>query len=115
MKTNSCVSLADLAPRSRPFGCRHSRQPAPPGPPCPQLRNTAMLPLFPDSVPPSVSGSKFLTANGQTLRLADADAYSRVLWLNDIFWCAEDMARLLQHKADIVCGLDYTVSDRCGT
>jgi len=76
-----------------------------------QLRNTAMLPLFPDSVPPSVSGSKFLTANGQTLRLADADAYSRVLWLNDIFWCAEDMARLLQHKADIVCGLDYTLAE----
>ena len=30
-----------------------------------------------------------------------------MIFLNDVFFCAHDVVRLLQHKADIVCGMDF--------
>ena len=31
----------------------------------------------------------------------------RVVFLNDVYFCAHDVVRLLQHEADIVCGMDF--------
>ncbi|BDA43762.1 Alpha-1,3-mannosyltransferase CMT1 [Coccomyxa sp. Obi] len=31
----------------------------------------------------------------------------RVVFLNDVFFCARDVVRLLQHRADMVCGMDF--------
>ncbi len=30
----------------------------------------------------------------------------KVIFINDIFYCANDLLRLLLHKADLACGLD---------
>ena len=40
---------------------------------------------------------------------ADVPAWpaERVIFLNDVFFCAHDVVRLLQHDADIVCGMDF--------
>ena len=48
---------------------------------------------------PGVSGSD----------AADTPAWpaERVIFLNDVYFCAHDVVRLLQHKADIVCGMDF--------
>ncbi len=31
----------------------------------------------------------------------------RVVFLNDVYFCAADAVRLLQHEGDMVCGLDF--------
>jgi len=31
----------------------------------------------------------------------------RVVFLNDVYFCARDVVRLLQHDADVACGLDF--------
>ena len=31
----------------------------------------------------------------------------RVVFLNDVYFCARDTLRLLQHEGDMVCGLDF--------
>ena len=31
----------------------------------------------------------------------------RVVFLNDVYFCARDAVRLLQHEGDMVCGLDF--------
>ena len=31
----------------------------------------------------------------------------RVVFLNDVYFCARDALRLLQHEGDMVCGLDF--------
>lgn len=31
----------------------------------------------------------------------------RVVFLNDVHFCARDAIRLLQHEGDMVCGLDF--------
>ena len=31
----------------------------------------------------------------------------RVVFLNDVYFCARDVVRLLQHDADMVCGMDF--------
>ena len=31
----------------------------------------------------------------------------RVVFLNDVYFCARDTIRLLQHDGDMVCGLDF--------
>lgn len=31
----------------------------------------------------------------------------KVIFLNDVYFCARDIVRLLQHDADMVCGLDF--------
>lgn len=33
--------------------------------------------------------------------------WDRVVFMNDVIFCAEDVWELLTHKADMVCGLDY--------
>lgn len=40
---------------------------------------------------------------------ADIPAWpaERVIFLNDVFFCAHDVVRLLQHDADVVCGMDF--------
>ncbi|KAK9812593.1 hypothetical protein WJX72_000003 [[Myrmecia] bisecta] len=32
---------------------------------------------------------------------------SRVVFLNDVYFCARDVVRLLQHEGDMVCGMDF--------
>jgi len=74
-----------------------------------QMRNTALIPLFPsdsDKVPMgALTQSPVLRSKREDLRLPDAASW-RVLWINDVFYCAEDMVRLLAHDADVSCGLD---------
>lgn len=41
---------------------------------------------------------------GQAKPLWQAD---RVIFLNDVYFCARDIVRLLQHDADMVCGMDF--------
>ena len=31
----------------------------------------------------------------------------KILFINDVAFCAKDAVRLLLHKADIACGLDF--------
>ena len=31
----------------------------------------------------------------------------RIVFLNDVYFCARDTIRLLQHVGDMVCGLDF--------
>lgn len=70
-----------------------------------QLRNTAMLPLLPLDVPfDRISTSAVLASNRSNMRVGRS--YDRVLWINDVLWCAQDMVRLLRHDADVACGLD---------
>lgn len=37
--------------------------------------------------------------------------WDKVIFINDVFFCAQDIIRLLQHDADIVCGLDFIKGD----
>ena len=37
--------------------------------------------------------------------------WDKVVFINDVFFCAQDIIRLLQHDADIVCGLDFIKGD----
>ena len=32
---------------------------------------------------------------------------TKVLFMNDVYFCARDAVRLLLHKADIACGMDF--------
>ena len=34
-------------------------------------------------------------------------AAERVVFLNDVYFCARDVVRLLNHDADMACGLDF--------
>jgi hypothetical protein len=36
------------------------------------------------------------------------------LFVNDVYWCSDDMIRLMQHDADIACGIDVGKFDRIG-
>ena len=40
-------------------------------------------------------------------RSAPVWAAERVVFLNDVYFCARDVVRLLSHDADIACGLDF--------
>ena len=31
----------------------------------------------------------------------------RIVFLNDVYFCARDVIRLLRHKADMACGMDF--------
>ena len=31
----------------------------------------------------------------------------RIVFINDVFFCARDPVRLLLHKADLACGMDF--------
>lgn len=75
----------------------------------PQLRNAAMVPLLPASVSSTVLDLSAGGPNFPTPKLARPELYARVLWLQSSFWCANDVARLLQHPADVACGLDLAV------
>lgn len=34
-------------------------------------------------------------------------AADKVVFLNDVYFCARDVVRLLHHDADIACGMDF--------
>lgn len=36
--------------------------------------------------------------------------FDRVVFLNDVFFCARDIVRLLVHNADVACGMDYDLN-----
>ena len=38
--------------------------------------------------------------------------YDRIVFLNDVFFCSQDIIRLLQHEVDMVCGMDYDFLDK---
>eukprot|EP00803_Ostreobium_quekettii_P009670 evm.model.scf_943.3 EVM.evm.TU.scf_943.3 scf_943:37794-39458(+) len=37
--------------------------------------------------------------------------WDKIVFINDVFFCAQDIIRLLQHDADIVCGMDFIKGD----
>lgn len=48
----------------------------------------------------------YATAEHPTL-----DKFTRVVFLNDVLYCKEDILKLLWHGADMACGYDYSGSD----
>ncbi len=36
-------------------------------------------------------------------------SFDYVIFMNDIFYCMEDVLRLILHEADMACGLDFIV------
>lgn len=52
----------------------------------------------------------------QPLYDAPPQTYEKVLFLNDVFFCAHDMAELLYQsdlqQSDMTCGLDYDYTDQ---
>lgn len=56
-----------------------------------EVRNAAMRPLFTQS--------------------AFGNQWDRVVFINDVYFCKEDMHRLLLHDGDIVCGMDFMHSN----
>jgi len=62
-----------------------------------RVRNWVMKPLYDNA---AGNGTSRASVNG---------AFTRVLFLNDVLYCAEDMVRLALHtaSADAACGLDF--------
>lgn len=46
-------------------------------------------------------------ADGSSSSSAPVWPAERVVFLNDVYFCARDVVRLLNHDADIACGLDF--------
>jgi len=53
--------------------------------------------------------SETVTAASRVWRSGEGGAFlaDRVLFLNDVFFCAAGAARLLRHDADLACGMDF--------
>ena len=60
---------------------------------------------------------RHLTCHAQAKTAGSAPAASwppkRIVFINDVFFCARDAVRLLLHKADMACGLDYVLYPVC--
>lgn len=74
------------------------------------VRNAVLEPLLPSSAP----------GDGTPGHIAQAScgphgcpAASRVVLLNDVYFCASDVLRLLQYDADIACGMDFIKASCC--
>ena len=79
------------------------------------LPNTLSLPLFPCLPPASPARNGAACLNGRHPSQGPDGSKpewpaDRLLFINDVFFCAKDVWRLLQHSsADIACGMDFYV------
>ncbi|KAL3140543.1 hypothetical protein ABBQ32_005123 [Trebouxia sp. C0010 RCD-2024] len=74
-----------------------------------QARNHALQPLWLSTAQSASMGAREVV--GEVLP-AKSSAHAvwqaeHVVFLNDVYFCAQDVLRLLQHNADIVCGMDF--------
>lgn len=70
-----------------------------------QVRNAALEPLWLDTVSDGgVAPTWFRTAAPRAEKAWPAD---RVVFMNDVYFCAKDVVRLLLHGADMACGMDF--------
>jgi alpha-1,3-mannosyltransferase len=73
-----------------------------------QVRNAALEPLWLETGSEEVAGlapwynSRSRGLQSQVLWPAD-----KVIFLNDVYFCARDAVRLLLHDADMACGMDF--------
>jgi hypothetical protein len=98
-----------LAPRVRKEGGRVAYLAA--------LRNAALEPFLSGAAGEAAAPSTAGAAAGGALRLPSAATSAAtdagpwrpdaVVFANDVFFCAEDVLRLLAHGADLACGLDF--------
>ena len=59
--------------------------------------------------PPETSGRRLLWEQQEADSSSSAPVWAaeRVVFLNDVYFCARDVVRLLNHDADMACGLDF--------
>ena len=69
-----------------------------------KVRNAALEPLWIDRPKTESSNSSWFGARSSQEKLWPAD---KVLFFNDVYFCARDVIRLLLHKADMACGMDF--------
>eukprot|EP00884_Botryococcus_braunii_P015546 jgi/Botrbrau1/2675/Bobra.0203s0021.2 len=82
-----------------------------------EARNRALEPLWLNTSFPGEGGSAMPRGKGEGSSWSFQDnsgSRSRPLWeadklifLNDVYFCARDIVRLLQHDVDMACGLDF--------
>lgn len=70
-----------------------------------RVRNAALQPLYRrfDAAPPSPGHSSQTSMDSQALDF-DPD---KIIFINDVYFCWQDVVRLQQHNADISCGTDW--------
>ena len=76
-----------------------------------QVRNKALEPLWRLANSSAPSSSKLLRGHANGIQPWKAD---RIIFMNDVFVCARDFARLLLHDADMACALDFGDRDQVG-
>ena len=69
-----------------------------------EVRNAALEPLWLDVQEPAPTNSSAWFSNRKTTKLWPAD---KVVFFNDVYFCARDVVRLLLHGADMACGMDF--------
>ena len=70
-----------------------------------QVRNAALEPLWLTTTSESGASNAWFDAKGPRSEvLWPAD---KVIFLNDVYFCARDAVRLLLHDADMACGMDF--------
>lgn len=70
-----------------------------------QVRNAALEPLWLKSTSESGTANTWFDARG--LRAEVLWPADKVIFLNDVYFCARDAVRLLLHGADMACGMDF--------
>ena len=70
-----------------------------------QVRNAALEPLWLETTTESGTANTWFDAKG--LRAAVLWPADKVIFLNDVYFCARDAVRLLLHNADMACGMDF--------
>ena len=69
------------------------------------VRNAALEPLWADTISDGGIPSTWIheePAHKEKVWPAD-----RVVFMNDVYFCARDVVRLLLHGADMACGMDF--------
>lgn len=69
-----------------------------------QVRNAALEPLWLETLSESGGNTWFDSRGPRAEVLWPAD---KVIFLNDVYFCARDAVRLLLHDADMACGMDF--------
>ncbi|KAL0027056.1 hypothetical protein WJX79_002008 [Trebouxia sp. C0005] len=82
-----------------------------------QARNRALEPLWLSAA--ALSDPSAAARGGLAKEMAAWDIFSardtsntmwhaqKIVFFNDVYFCAQDVFRLLQHKADMACGMDF--------
>lgn len=69
-----------------------------------QVRNAALEPLWIETAEPDEQNMWSVGQPSRSKRMWEAD---KVIFANDVYFCARDAIRLLLHNADMSCGLDF--------